>query len=320
MIQKPATNHLQARWIVLVNLRAGDGRYLSKWPALRLRIEKLLPRAQIQVTKNTGEVREFLNTALSEGTRHVLAVGGDGTAHQVVNAIMRQNTVPAVEIVFTLFPLGTGNDWVKTHGIPTRWDCWTDYLRQAQPQQQSLGYAEYLRDGEPRSSYFLNVAGLAYDAFVVKALAEKQSRLPAKIYYLWSVLRCLLSYTPQRARLRFNEQVVEEAFYTINLGACRYSGGGMQFVPQADPSAPDLGLTYVRGMSPWAVLLNSYRFYGGHVATFHAATLTKTSTLWIEPLDKNEPLLLEADGEFLGQCPARISAVPAALTFLSRRA
>lgn len=317
MIQNTERSHLQAPWLVIVNPQSANGRLGRDWPVWQKRLETLLPKMEVHISQQAGNATLIVLQGVERGIRHVLAVGGDGMAHQVINGIMAQDEVPSSEIAFALLPIGTGNDWVKTHQIPRKWEKWAQYFRSAQAGHQNLGLIKYLTpDGHPAERYFLNVAGLAYDAFVVRFLAGKTSILPAKLYYFWSTFRCLFQYRPQAGQLSFNGQQVQDAFYTINLGIGKYSGGGMQLVPHAEANGKDLALTYVGRISRLAVLLNSYRFYKGRIASYHKAALAHTSQINITPLSGQE-LLIEADGEFLGQSPSAITIIPKALRFLT---
>jgi diacylglycerol kinase family enzyme len=318
MIQNSSSSHLHVPWLVLVNLHASSGAMATNWPDLQQKLAHLLPLAQFEESHHPDDVTVLLQQALKKGIRHVLAVGGDGTAHQVVNAIMLQKQVKSTAIVFALYPGGTGNDWIKTHKIPANWKDWSSYFEQGIIRRQNLGKIIFQTNGQVATRYFMNVAGFAYDAFVVRAIANQRSSLPPRLHYFWSVLRCLFQYTPQAGQLRFNQKNVQHKFYTINLGIGKYSGGGMQFVPHAQPSGTTMALTYVPAVSRWKVILNSYRFYEGRVATFKHAVLDQTAEIEINPLAGHQ-LLIEADGEFLGACPATISLVPQALVFIGAK-
>ena len=317
MIQNTQRSHLEVPWLVIVNPQSGNGHLGKEWPIWEQRLSTLLPQMEVHISPEANSASLIIAEGVGRGLRHVLAVGGDGTAHQVANGIMTQTVVPSVELTFAVLPIGTGNDWIKTHGIPKAWAAWADYFRQAVPQRQNVGHIKYrVRGEEEAERYFINVAGLAYDAFVVRFAASTTSRLPSKLFYFWTIFRCLFQYQPQRALLHFNGQEVEKAFYTINLGIGKYSGGGMQFVPQAEADGEQLALTYVGKISRLEVLLNSFRFYHGRIAHYHKATLTQTQQIRITPLPGQE-ILVEADGEFLGQSPTEITLRPLALQFLA---
>lgn len=317
MIQNTERSHLEAPWLVVVNPQAANGRLGRDWPVWQTRLADVIPNMEVFISSAPGDATQIITTGVQSGIRHIMAVGGDGMAHQVVNGIMAQKEVPASALVFALLPVGTGNDWVKTHHIPKAWKDWVQYFRQAQLKRQNLGLIQYqATSGQLAQRYFLNVAGLAYDAFVVRFLAGRRSLLPAKLFYFWATFRCLFQYQPQEGWLRFNEQEVKSAFYTINLGIGKYSGGGMQLVPHAQADGDRMALTHVGKISRLAVLLNSFRFYKGRIASYRKAQLSQTTRIDIEPLPGQE-LLIEADGEFLGESPSQITIVPLALSFLA---
>lgn len=313
MIQNTGASHLQAPWMVIVNLQADNGKMAKHWPEIRKKLAELLPQADFRISSQRGAATALVAEGIDSGIRHFLAVGGDGTAHQVVNGLMQQTSIPSAELVFALLPFGTGNDWIKTHGIPKQWSVWKAMFIAGKIQQQNVGHIQFA-EGE---RYFINVAGFAYDAFVVRFLQGGKRWLSPKLFYFWATFRCLFSYQPQRGIIQYNDNKDQEAFYTINIGVCKYSGGGMQFVPHADPSSNQLALTYVGQLSKLRVALNSYRFYEGRIAQFKPAILAKTATVNIHP-NEGQEILIEADGEFLGSCPAAVSFLSAALHFIGR--
>ena len=306
-------SHLSKRWLIIINPWAGNGIVQQKWPALEIQLRKILPQLEIAISKQLKDVNRIVATAITQGIRHIIAVGGDGSAHQTVNAIMKQNLVASTDITFAILPLGTGNDWIKTHQIPKAWLAWKTMFIKGTVHWQNVGLIQYHRRNQLQKTYFINVAGLAYDAFVVKEAEGKSSFLRGRFYYLWLGLSCLPKYTTQKATLVYDKKEVSQRFYTINIGIGQYSGGGMQLVPHADPQSDDFALTYVGHLSRLGVILNSYRFYKGRIATFKRATLVKAQKITIQ---SNENMLIEADGEYLGKCPVSIELLTDKLKFI----
>ncbi|MCC6461558.1 MAG: diacylglycerol kinase family lipid kinase, partial [Saprospiraceae bacterium] len=130
---------------------------------------------------------------------------------------------------------------------------------------------------------------------------------------LLMVGRYLFKYRLRHARLLFNEQVVEDHFYTINIGVCRYSGGGMQLVPHAVPDDGLLALTFARRLPKWEVLLQTPRFYKGTILQHPKVEGYQVRKLRVEHDIGKTPTLLEADGEFLGESPAEFTILEKAL-------
>ena len=64
---------------------------------------------------------ELAVAAVNNGYRKIMAVGGDGTMHEVVNGIFIQKTVPTTEVLVAAISVGTGNDWTRMYGIPRQY-------------------------------------------------------------------------------------------------------------------------------------------------------------------------------------------------------
>ncbi|MBK7871661.1 MAG: hypothetical protein IPJ74_13780 [Saprospiraceae bacterium] len=159
----------------------------------------------------------------------------------------------------------------------------------------------------------MNVAGMAYDAFVARFAERYKKWVAHKILYLLMVIRCLFLYRLPKAKVIFDEQSDEDFYYTINVGIARYSGGGMQLVPHADPTDGLLALMLARRLTKLGVLLNTYRFYNGTLHRHPKIDIFQTKHIKVT---SDEFIGLEADGEWLGTTPVKFSVLPQALKIL----
>lgn len=301
----PPNETTDKKWLFIVNPAAGGGQVRQKWPDL----EEMLRSSGIVFdrvfTERKHHATELAAHYVTEGYRCLVAVGGDGTAHEVVNGIFRQTACPTDEVLFTLLPIGTGNDWVKTYRIPKASPQWAEFLKNGKTTLQDIGWLNYQKeDGREQKRYFLNVAGLSYDAYVARRAEAYKTQVSSKIFYLFLIFRCLFEFKIPRIKVQYDGQTVEDFFYTINIGVCRYSGGGLQLVPQAIPDDGKLALTLARRISKLGVLLITPFFYSGKISWHPAVSLHQVDEIKIEQAD-DQPVLLEADGEFLGKAPVR---------------
>lgn len=303
-------------WYIIANPAAGKNAVARCWQALEAFLKQHLPNHVAVKTQRRAHATELAQEAIRQGYRKIIAVGGDGTNFEVINGILQQREVPATDITYALLPVGTGNDWIRTHQIPKNWEKWMQMLQNGKTLLQDVGVVHFFEKGTAAQRYFANVAGMAYDAFVVRYAEQYKRWVIHKILYLFMVLRCLFKYRLTRARLIFNEQLMEDYFYTINIGICRYSGGGMRLVPHADPVDGQLALTVARRVSKLGVLLNTYRFYNGTLGEHPQIDLYQTPHIRVEPLENEQSLWVEADGEFLGDAPAAFSLLSKALRII----
>ncbi len=305
-------------WRFIVNPVAGGGTVRRHWPE----IEAVLRNAGIPFdavfTEGKYHAATLAEQSIAEGCRHLVAVGGDGTAHEVVNGILRQTACPSEAVTFTLLPVGTGNDWVKTHGIPKSLKKWVNFFQNGKTAYQDVGWLSYRAEGVEQHRYFINVAGLSYDAYVAHRAEAYKTQVSSTIFYLFLIFRCLFEYRVPRLRVSFNGRVVEKPLYTINLGICRYSGGGLQLVPHARPDDGLLALTLAGHISKLGVLLITPFFYSGKIGWHPKVAMHQTTEVLVESAD-GQPVLVEADGEFLGEGPVRVRILPKRLQLLVGR-
>ncbi len=309
----------QTHWTVILNPLAGRGRAERVYRHLKPALDKHLAGHTLHVSQDEHDIRRHAARSVRAGELNFLIIGGDGSWHQLVNGVVDGlppgRSPAAAGITCALCPFGTGNDWVRTHGLPRRPDAWLQHFLAARPRTQNLGILHYHDlDGRPTRRVFTNVAGLAYDAHVVRAAGAHAGG--ARWRYPLLTVTELPRYHPAPARLTYDGHVTEAAFHTVNFGIGRYSGGGMRLVPQADPTAETLALTYVPRLSIPRILLNGYRFYTGTIGGLGPVVTTHARTATVTHTDPARPVFLEADGEFLGQTPVRTELWRAALCYV----
>lgn len=308
----------QSKWFVIVNPTSGSGKGKKHWSNIEQLLRSTGIDFEVAFSQRRAHCIELATQAVAEGYRHIIGVGGDGTANEIINGIFAQSDVPTASITFALVPVGTGNDWIRTHGIPAHYKKAILLIKTGKTQLQDIGLAQYtdMETGEQRQRHFLNVAGMGYDAYVTHASMKRSRWLTDKLFYLYLILSCTLSYKTKRARVTFNGQTVEEDWYSMAMGICRYNGGGAQFVPHAIPDDGLLALTLIKKVSAWEVVKNSRRFYNGRITDNPKVSTFQTDSILVEAAEGAEPTWVEVDGEFLGQTPVQFSIFPQALQII----
>ena len=300
----------QPFWHIIANPTSGNGKVARRWPEIERLLQDMGFSYSVHFTERRGHAIRLVEDAILKGRRHILGIGGDGTNHEIANGILGQQFVPPTDIFYALLPSGTGNDWARQYAIPADPRLRLERLLEMKTVFQDAGLVKYFRDGKPESRFFINVAGMAYDGFIGKKLSE--NHITNRLQYLLLVAKYLFDYQLRKARILFDNQEVEDFFYTINIGLCRYSGGGMQFVPQAVPDDGLFALTLARRHSKWEVLLQTRNFYNGTILNHPKIEGFQAKSIRVEQVG-DTPTLLEADGEFLGETPVEFLLLEKAL-------
>lgn len=309
----------ETKWFIIINPKAGGGKGLRKWKKIQQLLNKMAMDYDFAWSESAGHSMVLAKEAVEKGYRRLAAVGGDGTAHEVVNGMIEQTVVPSDQLIFGLIPVGTGNDWIKTHNIPNNYKKAILLLQAANTKLHDVGKIDYhTPEGNPQHRYFINVAGLAYDAFVTKATNEKRPFWgKGQLYYLYVILRCMTSYVPQPIKLELDGQQLEHAFYNVTIGQCQYNGGGTKLVPHAVPDDGLFALTVFKDISAWDLIINTPKLYSGNIIHHKEAYYTQTKSIQItSPID--QPAYIEADGELLGQTPIQLTMLPKAIRVVVR--
>ena len=217
---------LNRKWYVIANPKAGNGKVLQNLPLFENLLQSNEIAYDLVKTEKKGDGISLAQQGIEKGFRNIIAIGGDGTNNEVVNGILLQSIVPSHEICYTILSIGTGNDWIKTHQIPTKLEDFILMLKRENTTFQDIGEVLFHNNGILQKRYFANVAGMAYDAFVVKKTENQSALFSNKLFYLLSLMRYLFQYKLQKAKIQINDLELKDYFYTINVGICRFAGGG----------------------------------------------------------------------------------------------
>ncbi len=290
----------QPFWYIIANPTSGGGNVQKHWSAIERLLQELGFSYSVHFTERPGHAARLAEDGILKGHRYLLGIGGDGTNHEIANGILNQTFVATTEITYALLPIGTGNDWSRMYKLSFHPKQRLQDILVGKTVFQDVGLVKYQRDGKQEQRYFVNVAGLAYDGYIGKQMV--QHRVTNRLQYLVLVMQYLFRYRLTKARIIYDQQQIEDFFYTINVGICRYSGGGMQIVPQAIPDDGLFALTFAHRLPKWEVIAQTPRFYNGTLLRHPKVKGYQARSIRVEAAN-DAPTLLEADGEFLGETP-----------------
>lgn len=295
---------------VIVNPHAGKRRVGNEIPELERTLNARGLPYELLRTEGPGDATRFARAALESGGRFVVAVGGDGTVHEVVNGMMDGGGPVVSDAVLGVVAAGSGCDLVRTFGLPGDVTRSCQHLLGENTYPLDVGRLTYTdHDGSRVSRYFPNVAEAGLGA-AVAARAERLPRWLGQAKYFAAFWLTLPRFKLARVTMRADNRAYEGPALMVIVGNCQYYGGGMKISPRSYPGDGVLDVLLFTGPKSDAFTLLPKVYRGEHIPHGHIKEFRVRTALSI---DADRPLPLEADGEVLGFTPATFEVVPQAI-------
>jgi YegS/Rv2252/BmrU family lipid kinase len=218
----------------------------------------------------------------------VIAAGGDGTLHEVAAGLVEGSADAASAPVLGILPLGTGNDFIKTLGVPSEWRAAVERLARGQPRRIDLGRLN--------GHVFVNNVGIGFDA-QVGIEAQKVKWLKGEAVYLAGLLRALLgAYRTPEVTVQVDDQTLKQTVTMLDIGNGRCSGGSFWLNPEAQLDDGMLDVCVVAGLSRPGIMRLVPKVMKGAHAGEAAIRMLRGRRIQITSAS---PLPVHADGDVL---------------------
>jgi diacylglycerol kinase (ATP) len=298
--------------VVIANLRSGRG----KVGAHLVEIERILTDAglsyRIVRTTHPGHATEAARDALDGGERYLVAVGGDGTVHEVLNGMIAGDRPVAEDAVLGVVAAGSGCDFARSFGLPGDAVEAARHLAGDGVRLIDVGKVTFRPGPGPGPAevtrYFANIA----EAGLGGAVVDRTLRLPGFLggaKYFCGFWLTLPGFGPRTVRLDADGQEFTWRAFNVVVANCRFYGGGMQISPKSDPCDGALEVLVMTGPKSDAFTTLPKVYRGTHLPHRNIAEL-RAGRVRIEAHPAME---IEADGEILGTTPATFEVIPRAI-------
>jgi YegS/Rv2252/BmrU family lipid kinase len=298
------TTSARAQWLAVLNPVSGGGRGVRQ----RARLEQLLRECGIDyhllVSEHAGQAIALARNAARSGCRRFVCIGGDGTLNEVLNGALEGG---AGETTLALIPVGRGDDWARTFGIPRDFQAAVRLIAAGHTRQQDVGVARFEHGGSVVQRHFINVAGVGFDAYVVQR--TRVLRL-GPLTYLAGLLQGFLTFRAPRLRVTAGAFVRDEKMFLAFAAIGRYCGGGMQVAPEAIVDDGEFDVVTVGEVTKGELLVNLRRLFDGTLPEHPKVKTARATQVRVEAVP---PAQVEADGELLGHTPVTFSVLPRAV-------
>ncbi|MGH2750189.1 MAG: diacylglycerol/lipid kinase family protein [Actinomycetota bacterium] len=285
---------------LVCNLNAGRGAVGKCLPEVeRLLVERGLEYEVVR-TEGRGHATLLTKEALERGRQLIVAVGGDGTIHEVVNGLIEDDKATNPEAKLGVVAAGTGSDFIKTFGIPSSPSHAVVHLDGDEFFPIDIGKITFTENGSEVVRYFANVAEAGLGARVV----ERAARLPrffGPTVYFFAFWLTIARHKPARVKVDLMTRTYEGEMNNMVIANGQFFGGGMKIAPKAAPTDGVLDFQIEHASKRDAIAVMPKVYKGQHVP--HPKILEAKRVQ--ASIESEPPLLLEADGEVLGYTPAR---------------
>jgi YegS/Rv2252/BmrU family lipid kinase len=296
--------------VLIANPRAGRG---SVGATLAV-VERVLRGHgldyRIVRTTHPGHATEAARQALRDGERFLVAVGGDGTVHEVVNGMISGGQPVAPDAVLGVVAAGSGCDFVKSFELPGDAAEAAGHLAGDQVTTIDVGSVTCAGQDQPR--YFVNIAEAGLGGAVVARTAgfTRAGRFLGGAKYAAGFWLTLPRFRPAPVRIEADGHAYAWRAFNVVVANCRYYGGGMHISPKSDSGDGLLDVLVMTGPKSDSFTTLPKVYKGAHLPHRHIAEL-RAGQLHVEA---DTPFPVEADGEIVGVTPASFGIIPAVIT------
>lgn len=300
------------RWFVVVNPLAASGRAESMWKDISSLLAQYGIPYEVFVIDSTSYAAPHVACAIEQGYRKFIAVGGDGTIHQVLKGFKSARAVTG-DVILGVIPAGSGNDWIRMYGIPKDAESAVRLIAAGHTIRQDIGKITFGDEGN--SDYMMNVAGVGLDACVcdrvnrMKALGKK-----GKLIYVNGLLSAFADYRCSEVRVVCDGKTVFEGkMLSMSVGNGRYSGGGMMQTPDACPDDGLLDVSIIPALPLWKIAIKAHNLFNGKLSSVREVVSCRCRSLLVE---SSVTLPVEVDGEAAGTTPLVFDVEPGAINII----
>jgi YegS/Rv2252/BmrU family lipid kinase len=235
----------------------------------------------------------------------LVVVGGDGTLNEVVNGVAQ------ADVEIAVLPAGTGQDFGRTYGIPTRFDDAVRTALDGTARRIDIGRVEH-RDasGSQAVRFFANVGSAGMSGAVAHRANGMSKALGGKATFFYALAREFMAWKNTDVTVTFDETERRGRMHDVIVANGQWHGGGMRLAPGAVPDDGLFDVVLIGDVDKLDFITTAPKLYKGRHVTHPRIEVLRSATVGVDAL---QPLPIELEGEQVGTTPARFAVVPGAL-------
>jgi diacylglycerol kinase (ATP) len=293
------------KFLAIVNPAAGGGRSAKRAASELARLKELGLRIDVISSEGPAHACDLASEAFDQGYRHFLAVGGDGTAHEIINGIFQHPTA-AGRVALAFLPLGTGNSFLRDF-TPNGTEAALQALVEGRKRRVDLVRLQH----SSGTIYSFNLLSVGFTADV-GALTNRVFKPFGHLGYLLGVFVKVVELNHPVFRMRCDDdhEWDNRPCLFLSFNNSKFTGGTMMIAPQADPQ--DGFIEYVRWgpIHRLGLLKMLPRLYDG---THLQHPLAARRSVKCVQFDLPQPVSVMIDGEIITLKCQSLEILPGAM-------
>ena len=300
--------------LIISNPASANGQVGRKWDRIYSQIKENYggPFDVVQIERR-GHATELSREAVAAGYELVVALGGDGTANEVVNGLLTGAEPAVLGVAFGFLPYGSGNDLSRSLGIPKALPHSARELAVCPERRIDVGKVSAAGAEGPSGGvrYFINVADFGAGGAVAEKVNSTSKAFGVKASYMWGILSTMISF--DNPNITFSIDGDTECDAVVNdfiIANGRYFGGGLMPAPDAKMDDGLFDIVTLGDIGFIESVLNLPRLMRGTHLTHPKVRFHRGKRVVARAEDR---VLVEAEGEVLGFLPATFEIIHRAL-------
>lgn len=294
------------KYLIIINPSAGKYQAEKAIPDLQEKLQKLGIDFTLVKSESLQHVNELATNASSQGFDVVVAGGGDGTANEVINALMKVKqsggNIPKMAVI----PLGRGNDFAASMGIPAEMDKCLKVLIGEKTKFIDIG--QVIGGKFPEGKFFCNGVGIGFDAIV----GFEAAKLPAFMngtpgYVIGALSTMFFHFEHPRLRIKLDDQEFEQDCIMLTTMNGIRLGSTFMIAPESKPDDGLFSLLIVKKSSRLQLLKLLVKVMAGTHAGHPLVDMPLASRVEIAALTGS--LKVHADGETITESGDKITMI-----------
>ena len=291
--------------VFLVNPASDNGATGKRWPELAHRAARLGLTGETLFSERPGHLTELARSAVDGGATLVVAVGGDGTMNEVVNGIAGR------DVDFATIPLGTGMDFGRTYGIPTKFEDAVRIALTGTPRTIDAGRVSFRTwGGEDAQRWYANVGSVGMSGAVAQRANGMSKAMGGKATFFYALTRVFFEWKNTEVTVNFDGQERRGRMHDVIVANGVWHGGGMKLAPDARSDDGLFDVVLIGDVGKLDFLTTAPKIYKGTYLSHPKVELLRSRTVAVDAV---EHLPIELDGEQVGTTPAIFEIVPGAV-------